>query len=178
MSTEGLLQGRITPDAIELMRKRIGYPNPTVRTGILDTPWNIHGSQEAFRRFAMGHGDDNPMFVDPDYPGRTRWGAPIAPPGFEMSMGVNRGPTIPEALDRETRGALRGVQLYHSGGEDYYYAPIREGQKLYVSRWVQSVEEKVSEFAGRSAIVTNGKSYWDDDGLVHVDGLEWFVHAE
>jgi len=29
MSTDGLLQGRITPEATELMRKGVGYPNPT-----------------------------------------------------------------------------------------------------------------------------------------------------
>jgi|KBSSwiStaDraftv2_1062776.scaffolds.fasta_scaffold01636_3 acyl dehydratase len=178
MATEGLLQGRITDESLELMRKRIGYPNPTVRSGILKDPWNTTATQEAFRRFAISNGDDNPLYIDPSYPARTRWGQPIAPTGFEMSMGVQRHPKIPDALDRETRAALKGVQLFHSGGENYYYAPIREGVKLYVSRWVQGVEDKQSRFAGRSAIVTNGKSFWDDNDEVFVDGVEWFIHAE
>jgi acyl dehydratase len=178
MATEGLLQGRITDESLELMRKRIGYTNNTVRNGILEDPWNITANQEAFRRFAISNGDDNPLFIDADYPAKTRWGGPIAPAGFEMSMGVKRYPKMPDLLERETRGALKGVQLFHSGGENFYYAPIEEGRKLYVSRWVEKVEDKVSEFAGRSAIVTNGKSYWGDDEKVYVDGAEWFVHAE
>jgi acyl dehydratase len=178
MSTEGLLQGRITDESLELMRKRIGYPNPTVRSGILTDPWNIAASQEAIRRWAISIGDNNPLFVDPGYPKGTRWGEPVAPIGFEMSMGVQRHPPIPEELDRETRKALRGVQLYHSGGENFYYAPVTEGTKLYVSRWVENVEDKKSQFAGRSAIVTNGKAYWNDADETLIDGVEWFIHAE
>ena len=178
MATEGLLQGRITDEALDLMRQRIGYPNNTVRNGILEDPWNIVATQESFRRFAISSGDDNPLFVDPAYPATTRWGGPIAPLTYEISMGVKRYPKMPATLDTQTRGALKGVQLFHSGGENFYYAPIREGLKLYVSRWVQKVEDKQSQFAGRSAIVTNGKSYWDDNDQVHVDGHEWFVHAE
>src|SRR6185436_13445238 len=104
MATEGLIQGRITDDSLELMRKRIGYTNNTVRSGILVDPWNITASQEAFRRFAIGNGDDNPLFNDPDYPAKTRWGGPIAPTTFDMSMGVQRNPIVPDALERETRG--------------------------------------------------------------------------
>lgn len=178
MATEGLLQGRITDESLDLMRDRIGFPNPTVRNGIIEDPWNITATQEAFRRFSISNGDDNPLFVDPAYPAKTRWGGPIAPLTFEMSMGVKRYPDMPEAEDRRTRAALKGVQLFHSGGENFYYAPIREGEKLYVSRWVKQVEDKQSQFAGRSAIVTNGKSYWNDDGAVFIDGVEWFVHAE
>src|SRR4051794_34057208 len=118
MSTEGLIQGRITDESLDLMRRRIGYPNPTVRKGWLTEPYNIRASQEAFRRYAVfTNGDDNPLYSDPDYPAKTRWGAPIAPAGFEMSMGVTRNPNMPDLLERETRAALKGVQLYHSGGE-------------------------------------------------------------
>src|ERR1700730_10139941 len=117
MATEGLLQGRITDESLDLMRQRIGYPNPTVRNGIIEDPWNMSASQEAIRRFAISNGDDNPLFVDPDYPATTRWGGPIAPVGFEMSMGVKRYPKMPDDIERPTRAALKGVQLFHSGGE-------------------------------------------------------------
>jgi len=178
MATEGLLQGQITDESLDLMRKRIGYPSNVVRHGYLESPHNVIATQDAFRRFATYNGDDNPLFNDPDYPAKTRWGAPIAPLKFEMSMGVLRHPTISDELERETRGALRGVQLFHSGAENFYYAPIREGAKLYHSKWVAGVEDKVSKFAGRSAIVSNGMSYWDEDDRVYVDGTNWFVHAE
>jgi len=53
MASEGLLQGRITDESLELMRKRIGYANPNVRTGIMNDPHNIYATQEGFRRYAI-----------------------------------------------------------------------------------------------------------------------------
>jgi len=64
MATEGLLQGQITDEALDLMRKRIGYANNAVRSGYLKALHNVRASLDAFRRFAIYNGDENPMFVD------------------------------------------------------------------------------------------------------------------
>jgi acyl dehydratase len=178
MSDVGLLRAQITDEAIALTRERIGYPNPFVRDGYIKEPWNVYAHQDAFRRFALCIGDDNPLYCSADYAGASRWQAPLAQPGFEMSMGVDRSPLISQELDKHTRGALRGVHLFHSGGEGFYYAPIREGLKLYSSKWIADVQDKKSEFAGRSAIVTNGYCFWDNQEQVYCDGVDWFVHAE
>ncbi|MBF9033337.1 hypothetical protein HKCCE2091_03720 [Rhodobacterales bacterium HKCCE2091] len=178
MKDDGLIRNQITDETVTLMRRRIGFTNPTIRTGCIDDPWNIVATDDAIRRFALCIGDDNPVFTDPDYAARTHWGRMIAPPAFEKSMGLARNPVMPEADEAETRKALRGIQLYHSGGENFYYRPIVEGTRLYRSRWVRKVEEKSSEFAGRSVIVSNGLQLWDDDDRVFVDGTDWFVHTE
>ena len=65
-----------------------------------------------------------------------------------------------------------------SAGRDFYWAPITEGVKLWRSRFVKQVDVKESEYAGRSAIVTNGLCMWDENDKVYVDGVDWFVHAE
>ena len=178
MADDGLIRNRITDESVDLMRRRIGFANPTLRTGAVDEPWNITATADAIRRFAICIGDDNPLFCSPDYAAKTRWGAPIAPPGFEKSMGLNRNPAMDPADAKETSKALRGIQLYHSGGENFYYAPIQGGCTLHRSRWVAEVAEKTSEFSGRSVIVTNGLCLWDQDDQVKVDGVDWFVHAE
>ena len=131
---DGLLRGRITDDSLDLMRRRIGFPNPTLRTGVVDEPWNISCTEDAVRRFALCIGDDNPLFTRADYARNTRWGGVIAPPAFEKSMGLNRNPPMDAAEAKLTSKALRGVQLYHSGGENFYYAPIMAGTTLYRSR--------------------------------------------
>jgi acyl dehydratase len=177
MSQAGLIRNRITDESVELMRRRIGYPSPTVRPGILVDPWNIVCTADSVRRYALSIGDDNPLYCDPGYARRSRWGEVIAPPGFEVSMGLRRDRVVPPEL-AETRRALSGVQLFHSGGESCFWAPIREGDVLYQSGWVADVKEKVSEFAGRSAIVTNEFSMWREDDSVAVTGSSWFVHAE
>ena len=178
MADDGLLRNRITDETVDLMRRRIGYPNPTLRTGVIDEPWNLRCTDDAVRRFAICIGDDNPLFTRPDYASGTRWARVIAPPAFEKSMGINRNPVMDPDEARTTSKALRGVQLYHSGGENFYYAPIVEGTTLYRSRYVKAVEDKQSEFAGRSVIVSNGLCLWDQDDRVKVDGVDWFVHAE
>ena len=175
---DGLLRGRITDKSVDLMRRRIGFPNPTLRTGAIDEPWNLSCTDDAVRRFALCIGDDNPLFTRPDYAKNTRWGGVIAPPAFEKSMGINRSPVMDPDVAKITSKALRGVQLYHSGGEFFYYAPITEGTTLYRSKYVKAVDDKQSEFSGRSVIVTNAQCLWDQNDRVMVDGVDWFVHAE
>jgi acyl dehydratase len=177
MSNEGLIRGQITDESVELMRRRIGYPNPTIRAGIHGGAWNEIATADAVRRWSLCMGDDNPFFIDPAYGAKTRWGQTIAPTCFEKSMGILRTKDVPDEL-KETNKALRGVQLFYSGGENFYYKPITEGVKLYRAKWVDKVEVKESQFAGRSAIVSNALSLYDADDVVYSDGVEWYVHAE
>jgi acyl dehydratase len=177
MASEGLIMGKLTDETIDLMRRRIGYPNPTLRAGIHGEAWNVIATADAIRRWSLCIGDDNPFFIDPDYAAKTRWGGTIAPPAFEKSMGLLRNKTVPDSM-KDTNKALRGVQLFHSGGENFYYKPIVEGTKLYRTKWVSDVQVKESEFAGRSAIVSNRFDLWDDEHGTYSDGTDWFVHAE
>jgi acyl dehydratase len=178
MADDGLVKGRITDASVEQMRRRIGYPNPTVRSGTVTLPWNTECTADAIRHFCEGYGDDNPLFVDRSYGLHTRWGSQIAPPGFEATMGYDRSPVVPEALARETKGALRGVQLFHSGNESRFYRPIVNGDVLDRTNVVDDVEEKTSEFAGRSVIVTNKLTWANQRAEVVTDQRKWFVHAE
>lgn len=175
---DGLVRSQLTDESVDLMRRRIGFSNPTLRTGAIDDPWNIKATDDAVRRYSLCIGDDNPLYCDPEYAAKTRWGRVVAPPGFEKSMGLMRNAIPDPEEDRVTSKALRGVQLYHSGGENFYYAPIVEGDVLHRSRFVQKVEDKQSEFSGRSVIVTNGLCLWDQNDEVAVDGVDWFIHAE
>jgi acyl dehydratase len=178
MPDSGLIEGRITDESLALMRERIGYPNPTLRAGILDKPWHSVVSADALRHYAIGAGDANPFYHEPALAKRSVWGGQIAPPGFEMSMGHKRDAVMDPERAKATSKALRGVQLYNSGNEAYYWRPLRPGDELYKAEWVDKVELKESAFAGRSAIVTNGRMWWDQHENVAVTGSNWFVHAE
>jgi len=173
----GMVRGRITDEDVAMIRSRIGYPNPTLRKGVITKPWNTRANGDAIRRFAECIGDMNPLYNDEDYAAGTRWQKPIAPPGFEWSMGIDRTPAVPEQL-KHTSKALRGVQLYHSGAEYFYHRPIVEGTRLYKSEVVGDVTEKTSKFATRSVIVNNATCWWDDQDQVAVTSSRWFVHAE
>lgn len=174
-----LVRKQITDEDVQLMRERVGYPNPTLRKGVITKPWNVLATADAIRRWAECIGDANPLYNDADYAAGTRWQGVIAPPGFEWSMGLDRSRAVPEDLNRRTHGALRGVQLYHSGAEYVYYRPIREGTTLYKAECVADVRDKTSRhFGTRSVIVDNATCWWDEREEVAVTGSRWFVHAE
>jgi len=169
---------RITDESVEKMRRRIGYPNPTIRSGLLQLPFHTQATFDSIRHYANGYGDTNPLYTQPDYGRDTRWSSQIAPPGMESTMGYDRTPQCPPELDRETRGALRGVHLFHSGTDARYFRPVVPGDEFEYQQVVHSVEEKTSEFAGRSVIVTNERTWWDAKGRVPAVEQNWFVHAE
>src|SRR5262249_14460355 len=157
-------RGKITDEDISKMRSLIGYANPTIRRGVTQLPWNTVATADAIRHFAEGYGDDNPLFTDPDYAAATKWRGQIAPPGFEISMGYERSPQPTPELAAATRGALRGIQLFNAGTDAVYHRPIVPGDTLDRMRVISDVDEKVSEFASRSVIVTNRATWTDATG--------------
>lgn len=110
-------------------------------------------SVDGIRNFARAYGDDNPLFADPQYAAGTRWGAPIAPPMIHIAMSRKMlGDPIPEDIRKATRGLFSGVHMFVSGQDTEWYAPVYAGDTLYGFGGLESIEEKVSEYAGRSVI--------------------------
>ena len=204
---DDLLRLKLTDEGIAMMRSRAGYSNPTMRSGVRTLPWWTVTTIDAIRHFVNGYGDDNPLFCNPDYAEKTRWGGLIAPPGFVAAGGPNAGrppsprplgdaddvqegeeadawhrrlgTSIPEDFHKQTRGALRGIQLYASGGDSYAFQPLYLGDYIEESAGgVHKVESKVSEFSGRSAIVTTRSVSWNQRGEIVSMGDHWTVHAE
>jgi acyl dehydratase len=176
--TTGLFRSQITDEEVAKIRRRIGYPNPTIRTGIATLPWTTTASFDSIRHYAQGCGDDNPLYNDAEYGRGTRWGSQIAPPGFEATMGYDCALPIDPQLDRETRSALRGVQLFHAGNEATFFRPVKPEDTLNVSKLVDRVDEKSSEFASRTVIVTNENVWATAAGEIVSAWHPWYIHAE
>ena len=49
-------------------------------------PWVRDVTRDAVRHFAWGVGDNNPLWLDPDYAQHSRWGDIIAPPCFAYAV--------------------------------------------------------------------------------------------
>jgi acyl dehydratase len=203
---DDLMRHDVTDDGIARMRRRAGYPNPTVRSGTRQLPWWTVTTPDAIRHFTNGYGDDNPLFVDPDYAATTRWGGLVAPPGFVAEGGPHAhreppvepegdaddvvegaepeawlrrlGRRIPDDLHQETKRALRGIQLFNSGNDTSYYAPFFVGDYVEGSAGgVHEVLAKDSEFSGRSALVTNRVVSWNQHGTITAVNDTSFVHS-
>ncbi|MCH8284408.1 MAG: MaoC family dehydratase N-terminal domain-containing protein [Chloroflexi bacterium] len=167
------MAGKITPDGVARMRARIGILVGGRR------PWNRTANEDTIRHFVNGVGDDNPLFVDPEYAAGTRWKGIIASPGFEVTMGISKRVTVPPEVREKGAHALSGVPNYYSGSSQDYYRPIRPGDTLYNRRFVSDVVEKRSEFGGGKSVVVYHKSEFINqrDELVALV-TTYFVHAE
>lgn len=110
-------------------------------------------STDAIRNFARGYGDDNPLYVDPQYAASTRWGGPIAPPMIHCALSRKMlGDPIPDDIRKATKGLFSGVHIFVSGQQTEWFQPVRPGDELYGFGGLESIEDKHSEFAGRSII--------------------------
>jgi acyl dehydratase len=138
----------IKDEDIERARLLIGHEAPG---GLRE--YYSHAHADGIRNFARGYGDDNPLFCDPGYGRYTRWGSQIAPPMIHIALSnPTYGDPIPEEIRRKTKGLFSGVHLFVSGQSTEWYRPLYPGDELYGFGGLESVEEKRSEFAGRSVI--------------------------
>lgn len=138
----------IKNEDIERSRLLVGIDAPMGQREYYTT-----ASPDGIRNFARGYGDDNPLFADPRYGPTTRWGSQIAPPmiGIALSLPLYGDP-IPKEIRDQTKRLFSGVHLFVSGQSTDWYQPVYPGDQLYGFGGLESIEEKRSEFAGRSVI--------------------------
>jgi acyl dehydratase len=110
-------------------------------------------TNDAIRNWALGVGDDNPLYVDEEYGPRTRWGSQIAHGTMAGHIKTPMlGDPIPAEVKAQTKSLFRGVHVFVSGGTWDWYRPIYPGDRIYSFNGEESLEVKPSEFAGRSAV--------------------------
>lgn len=108
---------------------------------------------DALRNWAMGVGDDNPLYIDEEYGPTTRWGSQI---GHGTMVGHIKTPLlgdpIPAEIKAQTKGVFRGVHVFVSGGTWDWYRPLYPDDRIYSFAGEESLEVKKSEFADQSVI--------------------------
>ena len=136
---------------IERQRKLIGVWEPMKSAEYVQT-----ASVDSIRNWAYGCGDDNPLFTDPNYAKKTRWGGVIAP-GMMVGQ-INKtmkGDPVPDEIKALKKSLFRGIHVFVSGSDFNFYRPVRPGDSIYSFGGDLTCEVKQSEFAGRSVIITS-----------------------
>ncbi|HVW42182.1 MAG TPA: hypothetical protein VHC18_12610 [Amycolatopsis sp.] len=147
----------ITDEAIERMRSQLNQPWPT-------RGWNSAASSDAVWHFALGLGDDNPMWWDPGHPGGQQ-----VPPTFLYSC--ENAPVVPGLMQTEERGGvdtwLPGALGLWAGDHWIWHERVEVGEPISATTELWKVAERRSSLSARSvAQVTRTVFHGRDDRLL------------
>jgi len=138
----------ITDHDIDRQRQLLEWDEPSKMADYVQT-----ASADSIRNWSYGCGDDNPLFCDPAYARKTRWGSVIAP-GMMVGQ-INRpllGDPTPDHIKALKKSLFRGIHVFVSGSGWEFYRPVYPGDTIYSFNGEETCEVKQSEFAGRSVI--------------------------
>lgn len=142
---------RLTDELLAELRAEIG-------TEIKGPPGYItEATRDAIRHFALGIGDENPLWIDEEYAKKSPHGTLLAPPFILFAM------------NRTAWGArgLRGIHSMFSGGYFEWRRPIRLGDRLTSKTILKDIEVKAnSKFAGRTIKQIREVTFRDQAGEV------------
>ena len=143
---EQALQYHLTDEDLERARVLLGIDTASRHRELYSV-----ATPDAIRNWALGVGDDNPLYTDEEYGPTTRWGTQI---GHGTMVGHVKTPMlgdpIPAEIKQQTKSLFRGVHVFVSGGTWDWFRPLRPGDRIYSFSGDESLEVKKSEFAGRS----------------------------
>jgi acyl dehydratase len=154
---------RITDEGVARLRQRIGVPEPHPVPPHYRCP-----NTDAFRIYANAIGDDNPLYCDPDYAARTRWGGPLAHPamvGGDSLIGIDEVAEVaPEHRELMRGDPLRGVHAFYGGSFREWWRPLRPDRRVYRRNALVAALDKRSEFAERAIHEWTAQVFRDEQG--------------
>jgi acyl dehydratase len=117
----------------------------------------------AIQRYAQAIGDPNPLFSDPDYASKTKYGRLLAPPGFTGWPTKAGRPT--EKLFAFLVKAGAPVRILDGGIEFQFIEPIGAGDVLTATSKIAKVAERETKL-GKTMFTTAEVTYVDQKGNV------------
>lgn len=133
-------------NALEEARSLLGMP-------IRLEQWNYEASRDSIRHYAWGIGDDNPLYLDPAYAAKTRWGTIIAPPTFMHAI-----------HDAVIAPGLPDIQWFYAGADWTFDRPAERGDAITVSGEYVGVREVGGGKVKNLLIQTGDLKYVDQHG--------------
>jgi acyl dehydratase len=155
--TDEWRSGRITEVGLEEMRAQIGIKEPV-------TPWISTVSEDAIWHFALGVGDDNPLWWDRQYAEKTRAGRMFAPPTLLYTVSSEVRKPGDEAKPSGVEVWLPGVLGLWAGDRWNWYSRVWADERISATRELHDVRERSGKFAGRSIAQTELVTFTGEDG--------------
>lgn len=145
-SSAALLAPSLSASSLEQAKALIGMD---IRVEL----WNHEATRDTIRHYAWGIGDDNPLYCDPEYAAKSRWGGIIAPPTFLFGV-----------FDAVVAPGLPDIQWFYSGSDWTFYRPVKRGEELTVEANYVDAREVGGERVSKMIVQTGEVIYRDESG--------------
>lgn len=155
---------KITDEGLEDLRKRIG-----LKIGATAEPWCYEATRDNIRHYAHGIGDDNPLWCDPDYAAKTRYGGIIALPSFLFST---------SRIVSGYVGGLPGVHAMWSGADWQWHKPVKRNDTISTEAYLKDLVEHQTRFAGRAVQQIYHVDFFNQDGDKVAEADSWCFRTE
>jgi acyl dehydratase len=154
------VSGKIDEFSLAEARRHVGITRPL-------RPWNTLVTRDTIWHFAMGLGDDNPLYNDASYAQGTRWGGLIAPPTYLYSC-TSGGPPPGVTDSVDTDDLLPGVLGLWGSDHWIWHKPTREGMVLSATAELYSMELLPDDGRGPRVRQVDRHTFYGDGELLAV----------
>lgn len=155
---------KITESGLDELRSRIG-----VKIGVTAEPWCYEATRDNIRHYAHGIGDDNPLWSDPDYAAKTRFGGIVALPSFLFAT---------SRIVSGYVGGLPGVHAMWSGADWTWHQPVRRNDVISTEAHLKDLIEHETRFAGRAVQQVYHVDFFNQEGDKVAEADSWCFRTE
>ena len=159
-------QARITDEGVANLKTRVG----SYFKGEYIFAHNHMMTKDGIAHWCDGIGDyRNPLYRDPNYAAKTKYGTIIAPPCSLNSILNVSGMRV---------GGLPGVHSFHSGWDWLWLKPVYLNDTITGTYRPVDIVEKKSEFALRTVIIYAEGIYRNQRDEIVARCIGWSIRAE
>jgi acyl dehydratase len=155
---------KITERGLEELQKRVG-----VKIESMPEPWCHEATRDNIRHYAHGIGDDNPLWCDPAYANRTRFGGLIALPSFLFA--TNR-------IISGYVGGLPGIHAMWAGADWTWHKPLQRNDEVHCEAWLKELIPHDTQFSGRAIQQIYHVEFYNQDGDNVASADSWCFRTE
>jgi acyl dehydratase len=154
----------ITDDGLNDLKRRIGVPI----VGSLE-PWCHEATRDNIRHYAHGIGDDNPLWCNPEYAEKSRFGGITALPSFLFSTSRSISGYV---------GGLPGVHAMWAGADWSWHAPIRRNDEIRTEAYLKDLISHNTKFAGRAIQQIYHVDFYNQRNELLAEADSWCFRTE
>ncbi len=136
-------------------------------------PFEIPVERGKIREFAVALGDENPIYIDPDYAAKAGFKEIIAPPTFTAIKSFYRSAAnISELAGLDPHFRMHGEEEYE------YFQPVVAGDVLTCRSKITQAYEKPGKRGGKMTFIVVEFTFYNERGEKAVVSRSTSVHTQ